>query len=50
MNQFTEKITDKDFIGKLIPQKFPFVMVDKLLHFEEKKVVAGLTISEENIN
>ena len=49
MNQFTEKITDKDFIGKLIPQKAPFVMVDKLLHFEEKKVVAGLTISEKNI-
>ena len=49
MNQFTEKITDKDFIGKLIPQKAPFVMVDKLLHFEEKKVIAGLTISDENI-
>lgn len=49
MNQFTEKITDKDFIGKLIPQKAPFVMVDKLLHFEDKKVIAGLTISEENI-
>lgn len=49
MNPFTEKITDKDFIGKLIPQKSPFVMVDKLLHFEDKKVVAGLIISEENI-
>ena len=49
MSVFTEKIIDKDFIGKLIPQKTPFVMVDKLLYFEEKKVVAGLTISEENI-
>ncbi|MDC8001559.1 hypothetical protein POV26_10960 [Aequorivita todarodis] len=49
MNQFTEKITDTDFIGKLIPQKAPFVMVDKLLHFEDKRVIAGLTISEENI-
>ncbi|MBG44314.1 MAG: hypothetical protein CL530_10135 [Aequorivita sp.] len=49
MNHFTEKITDKNFIGKLIPQKAPFMMVDKLLHFEEKKVVAGLTISEDNI-
>ena len=49
MKVFTKKITDKDFIGKLIPQKAPFVMVDKLLHFEERKVVAGLTISEENI-
>lgn len=49
MDVFTKKITDKDFIGKLIPQKTPFVMVDKLLHFEEGKVIAGLTISEENI-
>lgn len=49
MEVFTDKITDEDSIGKLIPQKAPFVMVDKLLHFEEKKVVAGLTISEENI-
>lgn len=49
MNEFTEKITDSTFIGTLIPQKAPFVMVDKLLHFEEKKVVAGLTISKENI-
>jgi predicted hotdog family 3-hydroxylacyl-ACP dehydratase len=24
-------------------------MVDKLLHFEDKKVIAGLTVSEENI-
>ena len=49
MIKFTEEITDKDFIGKLIPQKAPFVMVDKLLHFEENKVVAGFSISEENI-
>lgn len=49
MNLLTEKITDKDFIGKLIPQKPPFVMVDKLLHFEDKKAIAGLTVSEENI-
>lgn len=49
MEKFTKKITDKDFIGKLIPQKAPFMMVDKLLHFEDKKVIGGLTISEENI-
>ncbi len=49
MDVLTKKITDKDFIGKLIPQKAPFVMVDKLLHFEKNKVVAGLTISEANI-
>ena len=47
--EFFKKITDKEFINKLIPQKPPFVMVDKLLHFEDNKVVAGLTISRENI-
>ncbi|WP_310992949.1 hypothetical protein [Aequorivita marina] len=49
MSDFNKAITDKDFVGKLIPQKPPFVMVDKLLHFEDNKVVAGLKISEENI-
>lgn len=49
MADFQNKITDSEFIGKLIPQKSPFVMVDSLLHFEENKCVAGLTISKENI-
>lgn len=49
MELFTEIITDKDFVGKLIPQKAPFVMVDKLVYYEDRKVIAGLTISEENI-
>ena len=42
-------ILDKVFVGDLIPQKFPFVMVDKLLSFSENEVIAGLTVSEENI-
>ncbi|MGB3343683.1 MAG: hypothetical protein WBA61_07210 [Aequorivita sp.] len=49
MNLLPQIITDSDFIGKLIPQTEPFVMVDKLLHFEDKKVVAGLSVSEKNI-
>lgn len=49
MNILNQKITDKDFIGKLIPQKFPFVMVDSLFHYSDKKVVSGLTVSQENI-
>lgn len=49
MNLLEKEITDQEFVGNLIPQKPPFVMVDKLLHFEEKKVVAGLTITPENI-
>lgn len=49
MNALKKEIADADFIGKLIPQKPPFVMVDKLLAFEEKKVVSGLRILEDNI-
>lgn len=49
MSSFEKKITDKEFIGNLIPQKAPFVMVDKLLHFEKNKVVAGLSLTSENI-
>lgn len=49
MNLLEKEITDKTFVEKLIPQKYPFVMVDKMLHFDEKKVVAGLTIHPENI-
>lgn len=42
-------ILNKNFVGNLIPQKTPFVMVDKLLSFSENEVVAGLTVSKENI-
>jgi hypothetical protein len=42
-------ITDKTFVEQLIPQKFPFVMIDKLLIFSENEVKAGLTVTEENI-
>ncbi|MFY0481849.1 hypothetical protein ACI6PS_04525 [Flavobacterium sp. PLA-1-15] len=42
-------ILDKNFVGNLIPQKAPFVMVDKLLSFSENEVVAGLTVTEDNI-
>lgn len=42
-------ILDKNFVESLIPQKAPFVMVDKLLLFEENKIIAGLSISSDNI-
>ncbi|WP_264558308.1 hypothetical protein [Flavobacterium sp. N2270] len=42
-------ILDTTFVENLIPQKAPFVMVDKLLLFEENKIVAGLTVSNKNI-
>lgn len=49
MNLLKNKITDKGFIQNLIPQKNPFVMVDKLLFFSEEKVISGLHISEDNL-
>ncbi|GAA0723440.1 hypothetical protein GCM10009430_26900 [Aquimarina litoralis] len=48
-NQLQEEITDIDLIKKLIPQKDPFVMIDKLLYFDPDKVVSGYKISETNI-
>ncbi len=49
MNLLENDITDTIFLGSLIPQKAPFVMVDTLNFFSEKKIVSGLTISAENI-
>lgn len=45
----TLPILDAAFVGSLIPQKFPFVMVDKLMSFSENEVVAGLEVSSDNI-
>lgn len=42
-------ILDQDFILDLIPQKFPFVMVDKLYDFTENQIISGLTITNDNI-
>lgn len=42
-------ITDRNFVENLIPQKFPFVMVDKVISFEENLIIAGLTVEETNI-
>jgi predicted hotdog family 3-hydroxylacyl-ACP dehydratase len=40
---------EKDFVEKLLPQKFPFVMVDKMYLFTETCIVVGLTVQEDNI-
>lgn len=42
-------IFDKDLVGQLIPQKFPFVMVDTLFSFSGDAIEAGLTVSDSNI-
>lgn len=49
MNLLQKTITEKGFIENLIPQKDPFVMVDKLLHFSEKKVISGFTVPPANL-
>lgn len=47
--QSTFPITDPKFIGNLIPQKHPMVMVDSLLEFTDNHISAGLTVQPENI-
>lgn len=40
-------ILDKNGVADLLPQKFPFVMVDQIHEFSETSLVAGLHISDE---
>ena len=49
MNLLENDITDPEFIINLIPQKPPFVMVDKLLYYSKEKIVSGFTITKENL-
>ena len=49
MNLLKAPLIDKDFVRNLIPQKDPFVMVDKLFYFSENKVVSGFSISANSI-
>lgn len=49
MKNITLPILDRDFVGNLIPQKFPFVMVDKVLAFGENFITSGFTVEETNI-
>ncbi|AZA72237.1 hypothetical protein [Chryseobacterium indoltheticum] len=41
--------SDQDFVENLIPQKFPFVMVNSISEYSEEHLVSGFTIKEENI-
>lgn len=49
MNLLDSEITDESFLLGLIPQRKPFVMVDKLLHFSERKIVSGFTIPKKHV-
>ncbi len=40
---------EKDFVENLLPQKFPFVMVDKMYSYTETSLISGLKIQNNNI-
>ena len=45
----TIPLFESEFVGNLIPQKFPFVMIDKMFSYNETEIVAGIQITEDNI-
>ena len=49
MNLVEQPITDESFVQNLIPQKWPFVMVDTLFYFSDKKIVSGFTIKPSDL-
>ncbi|MFS4454862.1 hypothetical protein [Maribacter sp. 2304DJ31-5] len=49
MSLLVPPITEALFIIDLIPQKQPFVMVDKLYEFSENRITSGLTISKKHL-
>ncbi len=49
MNLLENDIIDPDFIQTLIPQRPPFIMVDKLFYFSQEKIISGLTITIDNL-
>lgn len=40
---------DAAFVGSLIPQKDPFVMVGKLYSYNATQLVSGFTVTQDNI-
>lgn len=49
MNLLKKPFLNNQEVRDLIPQKTPFVMIDKMYYFSGDKIVSGFTISEENI-
>ena len=45
----TTSLLEKEAVENLLPQKFPFVMVDKMYSFTETSLIAGLEIKNDNI-
>ncbi|KAF2336391.1 hypothetical protein [Flavobacterium daemonense] len=42
-------LLEKEAVESLIPQKFPFVMVDRMFSYSETALVSGLKIDNSNI-
>lgn len=49
MNLLDTEITDESFLLGLIPQRPPFVMIDKLIYYSEKRIISGFTVPKGNI-
>lgn len=49
MTANTTNILKTISVTDLIPQKSPFVMIDKLLNFTQEEVVAGLAVESSNL-
>ncbi|CAC9973640.1 hypothetical protein [Flavobacterium panici] len=45
----TMALLEKETVENLLPQKFPFVMVDAMHSYTETSLVSGLTIQQDNI-
>lgn len=41
--------SDQKFVESLIPQRFPFVMVNSILEYSESHLISGFEIKEDNI-
>ncbi len=41
--------SDQNFVESLIPQRFPFVMVNSITEYSENHLISGFEIKEENI-
>ena len=45
----TALLLEKEAVENLIPQKFPFVMVDRMFSYSDTGLLSGLKIQESNI-
>jgi len=45
----TTLLLEKNAVENLLPQKFPFVMVDRMYSFTETSLISGLDIQKDNI-